>query len=121
MTFETAKFIRKIKKAQICEDWAVWINYDTMTVVTYNRGPDNSTAVSLAEFHNSIHSILTELKNHDYITFDDDFGYAKLTHLGWHSLEMTVQNAINFTFRELLVPILVTLGANLIMWLIQYA
>lgn len=121
MTFQTAKFIQKIKKAQICEDWAVQINYDTMTATTYNKGPDNTKAIALSEFSKSIRSILNELEEKEYITADKYFGYVSLTHSGWHALEMTVQSAIRFTFAEIFVPILVTVVANFIIWLIQYA
>ena len=119
MTFQTAKFIRKIKKAQICEDWAVQINFATMTVETYNRDPDNTAVIKLKKFRKSIHSILAELKKQDYIILDEDFGYAKLTHSGWHARELTVQSALKFTVKDIIVPLIVTAIANFLPEMIQ--
>lgn len=113
MTFQTAKLLRKLKKAQVCEDWCVQINFDTMTVATHNQGPYNTVVVDLSEFKTSIHSLLSELKKADYIHLGD-FGYVSVTHTGWHAFGATVADAVKFTVRDVIVPVFVAVIAAVI-------
>lgn len=118
MTFQMGKFIRKIKRTQVCEDWTVWIDFDTMTAVTYNRASDDTVTTDLSDFKASIHSMLSELQSLGYIELGD-FGYCSLTHSGWHAREITVQSAIKFTVRDIIVPLAVSAAANFLPELIQ--
>ena len=90
-----------------------------MTAETSNQSVENTVIVNVEEFRTSIHSILHELEKNGYIDIGD-FGYASLTHPGWHAFGVTVAAAVKFTIRDVLVPVLVSvLAATITTWVMN--
>lgn len=115
MTFKSAKLLRLLKTAQMYADSEIMIDFDEMTAGSIHAKGDTYQEVSLRGFDNSIISTLDYLAKKEYIYYDQITGLAKVTHAGWNATTMTVREAIRFTVRDILVPILVTIAATILM------
>lgn len=117
MTIQSKCLLRKLKKAQKTEDGEIYIDFEDMTVVTVHTEGSDFTTVKLKRYKDSIHSILSYLKELGYIDFDD-FGQAKVLHSGWNWGQMQFSRFISFLFTSILVPIFVSVVTSIIVTVI---
>lgn len=108
MTFSEAKLLGKLKKAQIIKDNCVYIDFDNLTVITVHTANDKYVTVDLDKFSSDLHSILKSLEDKELIEVKGN-GYLNVTYSGWNAYRLTVQDAIKFTVRDILVPIIVSI------------
>lgn len=114
MTFQAARFLRKLKKAQVHQDWSILIDYDKFTAATYNYSPKNTTVVNLSRYRNSLHSIMHELEQRKFIKIGS-LGHVSITHAGWCAFGITVQGALKFTIRDIIIPIITAIATTLVL------
>ena len=110
MTFRSARLLSLLKTAQICEDYTIAIDFERMEAWTvfYDLPSHPIRKVDLKGYKDSIIATLDHLKNLDYIDYDYPTGQIHVTHLGWNAIKATVGSAINFTVKDILVPIAVS-------------
>lgn len=106
MTIRAARLLRKLKRAQIYQDSQVFIDDDNMTVGALHDESRPYRDVSLKGYENSLYSTLDYLQNLGYVEYDD-IGIAKVTHAGWSATTTTLKSAIQFTAKDIVVPIIV--------------
>ena len=116
MTFKSVKLLRLLKKAQICEDNTLVIDFGGMRAWTLAINPDSQPVkeVNLKKFSGSIVSTLDHLMKLEYIDYDYHSGLAHVTHSGWNATSATFKAAIQFSVRDVIVPIIVTIAATIL-------
>lgn len=107
MTFSAAILLRQLKQAQMREDNHLIIDFDGLTAKTFTGRKEVYQEISLKRFENSLLSTLDYLKGKGFIEYDFYSGEAFVNHSGWHATESTIRAAANFTFRDVIVPIIV--------------
>lgn len=95
------------------QDAQLYIDFEAMTVITVHEANKPYKELSLKRYSTSIHSTLRYLKSAGYINCND-FGNAKVTHAGWCAFGATVQSAIKFTVRDVIVPVIVAVITSII-------
>lgn len=114
MTFKSVQLLKKLKTAQMYADSEIMIDFDDMTAGTIHVEGDAYQEVSLRGFESSIISTLDHLVGKGYICYDRVTGWAQVTHAGWNATSMTVREAVQFTIRDVIVPIIVAVVAAVI-------
>lgn len=114
MTIRAMVLLKKLKKAQINPDRQVYIDFEKMEIETVRDAKQSYKTVSIKKFCNSVFSTLDYLSGLGYIDYDN-FNGAKVTHLGWHAFGATVQDAVKFTVRDVIVPIIVTIITTIVL------
>ena len=107
MTFSEAKLLGKLKKAQITKDNCVYLDIDKLKATTVHNASDKYVTVDLAGFSSDLHSILKNLEDKKLVEMKGN-GYLNVTYPGWCAYRLTVQGAIKFTLRDIIVPIIVS-------------
>lgn len=106
MTFSESRLLRKLKKAQIELDRDIYIDFEAMTVTTCGNIHEKTKKVNISEYKGSIHSTLKSLQDKKYINHSGE--YAQVTSPGWHAFQTTFREALRFTFKDIIVPIIVS-------------
>lgn len=114
MTISAMILLGKLKRAQISPDRQAYIDFEKMDVVTVHEAVQPYKTVSLKKFSKSIFSALSYLAGLGYIDYNK-YGSVKVTHLGWHAFRATVQGAVKFTFRDIVIPVVVTIITTIIL------
>ena len=109
MTFKSIKLLRLLKRAQICEDNTLVIDFENMKAWAMMHEPNSQPIkkVKLDCFSGSIISTLDHLEKLEYVSYDYHSGQAHVTHSGWNATSATFKAAIQFTGKDVLVPIIV--------------
>ena len=107
MTFKAAKLLSLLKQAQMYSDAHLVIDFENMTAKTIHPLGGDFQEVSLRGFNTSLLSTLDYLEQKGYIAYDYPSGEAVVKHEGWHATEATIRRAADFTFRDVIVPIIV--------------
>lgn len=117
MTFQSARLLRLLKTAQICEDYTIAINFERMEAWTifYDLPSHPIKKVDLKNYSDSIIATLDYLKNLDYIDYDYPTGQIHVTHLGWNATSATLKSAAQFTVRDIIIPLAVTIAATILL------
>lgn len=117
MTFQSARLLRQLKSAQICEDNRVAIDFETMRAWTISCDPQSMSIKEIEIKHcdGSLISKLDHLKQLNYIDCDFISGQAHVTHLGWNATSATIRSAVQFTVRDIIVPLTVTITATILL------
>lgn len=120
MTFKSIKLLKLLKEAQVCEDNTIMIDFETLKAWTVASGTYTGPIkeVKLNKFNGSIFSTLDYLKDLEYIDYDYCTGQAHVTHTGWNGTSATFKSAIQFTVRDIIVPLIVTITATVIIELL---
>lgn len=106
MTLQEANLLKRLKKAQICQDRQVYIDFDALTLKTVGDVTQKCKEVKIARYRGAIHSTLKSLSDANYI--DIKGNNIHVNHQGWNAFQLTVQDAVRFTFRDIVVPLLVS-------------
>lgn len=116
MTFKSVKLLRQLKRAQICEDNTLVIDFENMKAwaMIYEPNSQPRKEVELDCFSGSIVSTLDHLKKLEYIDYNYYTGEAHVTHSGWNATSATFKAAIQFSVRDVIVPIIVTIAATIL-------
>lgn len=117
MTFQTANLLKDLKSAQICEDNNIYIDFQNMTVRTIPYAPEGATIkeVKIKHCNGSLVSKLDHLQKLDYIEYDFCSGHAHVNHRGWNATSATIRSAVQFTVRDIIVPLAVTIAATILL------
>lgn len=107
MTFKSLKLLRLLKRAQICEDNILVIDFDQMRAWSPESDSQPIKKIKLDRFRGSIVSTLDHLEKLEYISYDYHTGQAHVTHSGWNATSATFKAAIQFTGKDVLIPIIV--------------
>ncbi len=112
MTLKAMRLLSKLKKAQLRQDELVYIDFDSLSACTVHEKGQPFGDISLRNYAGSIQSTLSYLEKLGYIECNK-IGYVKVTHSGWCAFQVTVQDAVKFTVRDVLVPILVSIATTI--------
>lgn len=110
MTIQSAILLKKLKTAQSCEDNTVAIDFQALKAWTIPSGDQRQSLkqVNLKWYDGSLVSTLDHLQKLEYLEYNYHMGQAHVTHSGWNAITGTVHTAINFTVKDVLVPVLVS-------------
>ena len=119
MTFKSMKLLKRLKQAQICEDNSLIIDFDELRAWSPRSADQPIRKIKLDRFRGSIVSILDHLEKLEYIDYDYHTGQAHVTHLGWNATSATFKAAIQFSVRDVIIPLIVTIAATLLIDLLK--
>lgn len=117
MTFRAARLLGLLKTAQICEDYTIAIDFEEMKAWTiiYDSASQPAKRVALRGYCGSIIATLDYLTQLEYIDYDYHTGRAHVTHLGWNATSATIRSAVQFTVRDIIIPLAVTIAATILL------
>lgn len=127
ITIQAHALLKKLKQAQVKEDNKIIILPDDMKVgiVTHQGEKRETPIIDIPECKGSLSSILTYLKEQNYIEYETTtwgrknvFG-ARVCHAGWHIWQTLLFKVASFLFRSIAVPIVVAFLTALITSLIK--
>ena len=118
MTFKSSKLLQKLKKAQMHPDGSVMIDFEAMNVGTIRITGEPYRDIDLRKFKTSIYSTLDHLVKMGYIDYNRYTGEAFVTHAGWYAHLMTVKAALQFTVKDIIIPIGVAIATSVLMGLL---
>ena len=115
MTFKSALLLSRLKTAQMYPDKNIMIDFDYMTAGSDRTIGESFQEVSLRGYEKSIYSTLDYLQKLGYIEYNFETGLAYVTHAGWNATSMTVKSAVQFTVRDVIVPIIVAIATTIVL------
>ena len=81
---------------------------------------DLNKTLDYSKYSHEIHGIIKYLIDEGYLeyAYANNTNFFRLTHRGLHRHQITIQNALDFLYRSIIVPIAVSLATTLItLWL----
>lgn len=114
MTLKSIHLLRLLKKAQREEDNLLAIDFDAMLAWSPDSAESTAKKVRLNRFRGCIFSTLDYLHDQECLTYDYPSGQAHISHLGWNITKVSFQQAIRFTVKDVIVPIIVAVAAAIL-------